>query len=185
MTKREWSHLPNAEHIDWVIKTLKENPEVWEAARSAAWDAVWEVASDAAWKAMREAVGAAARNAAWKYVWGAAWGDAGEAARKASWNAIAALIVWDGSSELLDKSVEEVEGLVKEGNHAAVLLLPAVVVKNKLKKNTKLNKPRLFFDEGVWCALLGDNIQDEICGYGDSPADAMRDYEKNKLKENA
>jgi len=50
-------------------------------------------------------------------------------------DAIAALIAWDDSSELLNKSVEEVAELGSEGNHSAILLLPAVVVKYKLKEN--------------------------------------------------
>ena len=179
MTKK-WSHLPNAKHIDWVLETVEKNPEVWGAA----WGAISKAAEDDAWEAMRKA--------AWNWD-GAAWvaakvatekAAAGVAAWKASWHSIVALIVWDDSSKFLDMSVEEVTELANEGNHTAVLLLPAVVVKNKLNKNTKLNKPRLFLDEGAWCVLLGDNIQDGICGYGDSPAEAMQDYE-NKLKENA
>ena len=61
-------------------------------------------------------------------------GNREDAAGDTAWGATAALIAWDESSELLDMSVEEVEGLVKEGNHEAVLLLPAVIVKNKLKE---------------------------------------------------
>jgi len=180
---KEWSYLPNATHVDWVLETLENDSEMWAAT----WDATWRAAEDDAWKAMREAAWAA-RVAAWVAA-RVATEEASMAARvaawKASWNAIAALIVWDDSSKFLDMSVEEVTELANEGNHAAVLLLPAVVVKNKLKKNTKLNKPRLFLDEGAWCALLGNNLQDGICGYGDSPAEAMQDYEKNKLKESA
>ena len=32
---KAWSHLPNAHHIDWVLASLKENPELWDAARDA------------------------------------------------------------------------------------------------------------------------------------------------------
>jgi len=141
---REWSHLPNAKHIDWVIKTLKENLEVWSAAgryvagryagrkvaRSAArrdaLDAALGVARAAAWDAAMDAAGGAARDDVWDVARGAAW--------DAAWGAITALIAWDESIELLDKSVKEVKELVKEGNHAAILLLPAVIVKNKLKE---------------------------------------------------
>jgi len=155
MTKK-WSHLPSAEHIDWVLETLEKNPKVWVAARVATRHA----AGDAAWVAAWTAFGAAwtaraARDAAWKDMWDAAWGATAALVAR---GAIAALIAWDNSAELLDMSVEEVTELANEGNHAAVLLLPAVIVKNKLKENTKLNKPRLFLDEGAWCALLGDNI---------------------------
>jgi len=128
MTKREWSHLPNAKHIDWVLDTLKENPEVWKTAGGAAtWDAAWNDAWGAVWGAAREA--------AWVAALDAARGDARDAARYAACGAITALVAWDDSSKLLDKPVEEVTELANESNHAAVLLLPAVIVKHKLKEN--------------------------------------------------
>jgi hypothetical protein len=142
----EWSHLPNAQHIDWVLDTLKKNPDVWNAATNAAWRAAWDVSRAAAWNAALAAAWAAAWRAAWDAASAATLNSALVAARDAAldaawnaawdaaWGAIAALVAWDDSSELLDKSVEEVEGLVKEGNHAAILLLPAVIVKNKLKE---------------------------------------------------
>ena len=34
-------------------------------------------------------------------------------------------------------------------------------------------KPRLFRDGSQWCALLGENIQDGVVGFGDSPDAAM------------
>jgi hypothetical protein len=122
MTKKEWSHLPNAEHIDWVLETLEENLDVgdaaWGAAREAAWKAMWDASRAAAWVAAMGGVWDASRVGAWD----------------AAFGAIAALIAWDDSSKFLDMSVEEVKGLAREGNHAAVLLLPAVIVKHKLKE---------------------------------------------------
>jgi len=126
MTTKEWSHLPNAKHIDWVLDTLKEHPDVWEAARSAARDSTW-VSWGSAFKALSFDALDATRDATRDAV-----GDSMRVrvARDTAWGATGALIAWDESSELLDMSVE---GLVKEGNHAAVLLLPAVIVKHKLK----------------------------------------------------
>ena len=34
-------------------------------------------------------------------------------------------------------------------------------------------KPRLFRDGNQWCALFGENIQDGVVGFGDSPDAAM------------
>ena len=39
-------------------------------------------------------------------------------------------------------------------------------------------KPRLFIDGNQWCALFGDNLQDGVAGFGDSPAAAMWDFDK-------
>ncbi len=40
-------------------------------------------------------------------------------------------------------------------------------------------KPSLSIDGNKWCALYGDNLQDGVAGFGDSPADAMTDFNKN------
>ena len=48
-----------------------------------------------------------------------------------------------------------------------------------------LFKPRLFPDGNQWCALLGESLQIGVCGFGDSPADAMWDFDRQwntKLK---
>lgn len=41
-----------------------------------------------------------------------------------------------------------------------------------------LFKPRLSIDGNKWCALYGDNLQDGVAGFGDSPAAAMHDFDK-------
>lgn len=39
-------------------------------------------------------------------------------------------------------------------------------------------KPKLFIEGDRWCALFGENIQDGVAGFGDSPANAMWDFDK-------
>ena len=39
-------------------------------------------------------------------------------------------------------------------------------------------KPKLFIDGNQWCALFGENLQDGVAGFGDSPANAMWDFDK-------
>jgi hypothetical protein len=36
-----------------------------------------------------------------------------------------------------------------------------------------LYRPRIFQDGDQWCALLGEDLQVGICGFGFSPADAV------------
>jgi len=53
MKPTKWAHLPNAKHIDWVIASVKANP-----------DAAYSAARHAAWRsAVRDAAGYAARDA--------------------------------------------------------------------------------------------------------------------------
>jgi hypothetical protein len=40
-------------------------------------------------------------------------------------------------------------------------------------------KPRLSVDGNQWCAMYGDNLQDGVAGFGDSPANAMWDFDRN------
>lgn len=42
-----------------------------------------------------------------------------------------------------------------------------------------LFKPAISVDGNQWCALYGDNLQDGVAGFGDSPADAMADFDRN------
>lgn len=37
-----------------------------------------------------------------------------------------------------------------------------------------LNPIKLFPDGDQWCALLGENIQEGICGFGDTPIAALK-----------
>lgn len=35
---------------------------------------------------------------------------------------------------------------------------------------------RVFLDGDAWCALNGDDLQNGIAGFGDTPAEALRDF---------
>jgi hypothetical protein len=116
-----WSHLPNAHHIDRVIKSSKSHPEIWDAA----WDA-----SLAAWDASL-----AAQGAVWNAARGAAWGAARGAAWGAAWGAITALIAYDDASKYLDMPVDQLRfwSILSE-EPAAVLLLPAVIAFERINE---------------------------------------------------
>jgi len=40
-------------------------------------------------------------------------------------------------------------------------------------------KPRVFPDGNQWCALYGENLQEGVCGFGDTPAAAAQDFDNN------
>lgn len=42
-------------------------------------------------------------------------------------------------------------------------------------------KPGLSIDGNQWCALYGDNLQDGVAGFGDSPDAAYYDFDKQWL----
>lgn len=37
-------------------------------------------------------------------------------------------------------------------------------------------KPRIFIDGNQWCCLWGENLQDGVAGFGDSPMLAIYDF---------
>jgi hypothetical protein len=114
----EWSHLPNAAHIDAVLASVKANPDDWDAAynaaRNAARDAARDAARYAAWYAARNA----ARNAAW------------DAAR----DAILALIAYDDCAHMLDSEPDDLRILSKLGSHAATLMIPASIAFKSIRE---------------------------------------------------
>lgn len=40
-------------------------------------------------------------------------------------------------------------------------------------------RPRILQDGNQWCALYGDNLQEGVAGFGDTPDAASRDFDKN------
>jgi hypothetical protein len=130
----EWSHLPNAEHIDRILAHLKAHPEKWIVTRSVARNAAWHAAHNAAYTTARAAVYDAARSAAWYATRAAARDEVYTTARAAAWDevwnavsgAIIALITNDASAYLLKEKPEHVELLASLGQPEAILLLSAV-----------------------------------------------------------
>ncbi|NKF57516.1 hypothetical protein GO299_04707 [Ralstonia solanacearum] len=42
-----------------------------------------------------------------------------------------------------------------------------------------LYRPGLCIDGNQWCALYGEDLQSGVAGFGDSPAEAMADFDAN------
>ncbi len=41
-----------------------------------------------------------------------------------------------------------------------------------------LMRPAISIDGNKWCAMYGDNLQGGVCGFGDSPSEAMQDFDR-------
>ena len=123
----EWSDLPNAALIDWVIGDVAVNHGDWDAVYSAAGIAA---AYSAAWDVARKVVVAAARNAV-RY---AARGASYSAAWDAAGNACLALIAYDHAGSLFDMPLKQVQVMAYLGQPAAVLMLPACRVREKRRE---------------------------------------------------
>jgi hypothetical protein len=116
-----WNDLPNAHHIDRIIKSAKSHPEIWDAA----WNAAWSAALNAAWSPATDAALGAARGVARDVAWSAA------AARGAT----AALIAYDDASKYLEMPSDHLRiWAILSEDPASVLLLPAVIAFERISE---------------------------------------------------
>lgn len=44
-------------------------------------------------------------------------------------------------------------------------------------------KPRLYPDGNMWCALLGDDLQSGVAGFGETPAKAFENFDTNFMNQ--
>ena len=109
---KSWSHLPNADLIDWVLESMKTDPEKWIAV----WTATHAATHAATRAATSAATSAATLDAARTATLDAALDAALEATRNtAAWhpiwtatqNAILALIAYDDCDQYLNMSYEQ------------------------------------------------------------------------------
>ena len=56
-------------------------------------------------------------------------------------------------------------------------------IQEKMTAPHVLIRPHLTKDGNMWSALHGDNIQEGVCGFGETPALAMADFDKNWREE--
>ena len=122
----KWAHLPNAEHIDRIIESIKTHPKIWAKSWVTGLDKAWDAAAEAAWDTAMEVAWNAARYAAVEVARYAAWLEAREA-REVAWDATLALVAYDECAYLLDCEPDELRLLSKLGDHRATLLLPACI----------------------------------------------------------
>ena len=52
-----------------------------------------------------------------------------------------------------------------------------------MARPSAIRKPRVFKDGTAWCALEGENLQDGVCGFGDTPDAACRQFDIQWLNE--
>lgn len=80
------------------------------------------------------------------------------------------------------------ESALREAFSQATYLIPqsvsnveheAVVAIQAAQRPSVLFRPKLSRDGNQWCALYGDDLMEGVCGFGDSPAGAMTDFDKN------
>ncbi|MDE2469463.1 MAG: hypothetical protein KGL35_12130 [Bradyrhizobium sp.] len=68
-------------------------------------------------------------------------------------------------------------------SHArAVIQQEIVCAAQEMQRPSVLYRPSLRADGAKWCALYGDDLAQGIAGFGDTPAEAMIDFDQNWRK---
>jgi hypothetical protein len=66
--------------------------------------------------------------------------------------------------------------------HTHPLLAEAAVCISQYAQNLNrpctIWKPKLFIDGNKWCAIYGDNLMEGVAAFGDSPSDAMCEFDR-------
>jgi hypothetical protein len=55
----------------------------------------------------------------------------------------------------------------------------AGIAASAYQRPSVLYRPAIMLDGNQWCALYGENLQDGVAGFGDSPALAMKNFDAN------
>lgn len=59
------------------------------------------------------------------------------------------------------------------------------ITADEMRRPSVLWRPAVYPDGTKWCALYGDDPQRGVAGFGDTPAEAMADFDMNWLKQRA
>jgi hypothetical protein len=125
-----WDNLPNAKHIDWVLASVKANPDAWKTTHIVSWYAARTAARTAAQTAARTA----ARTAVWDMVLDTTHYAALRVSRNSAWGAVSALVAYDHCEKYLKMTPGELLIWWKlSEDPACLLLMPMVKV---LDRNT-------------------------------------------------
>jgi len=66
-----------------------------------------------------------------------------------------------------------------DGSHAIALIQEAFIcAAYDQSRPSVLYRPKIAIDGPLWCALYGDNLQEGVAGFGESPAAAMLDFDR-------
>lgn len=79
----------------------------------------------------------------------------------------------------VSSAIEAAVNLQFSGAQQAVAVIQQEfgIAASEMQRPSVLYRPALSIDGNQWCALYGANLQDGVAGFGDTIADAMRDFD--------
>src|SRR5208283_4709713 len=80
--------------------------------------------------------------------------------------------------------IQEVAAQQFDFSHARAILQEQIgAVGSEMSRPSVLYRPSIGMDGTKWCALYGDDLMHGIAGFGDTPDEAMRDFDNAWWKE--
>lgn len=83
----------------------------------------------------------------------------------------------------IGRAVENALSIAHLSHYAEMALRSAQDVLADHQRPSVLYRPSLAPDGTKWCALYGEHLAVGVAGFGDTPEDAMRDFDRAWLKE--
>lgn len=81
-------------------------------------------------------------------------------------------------------AVREAARMGFDASHAITMLHQQFdLTAYEMRRPSVLYRPTIAPDGSKWCALYGSNIMDGVCGFGDTPAAAIDDFDQNWMKQ--
>lgn len=79
--------------------------------------------------------------------------------------------------EVMSKELQHctMNAIAHEADMASLAIQSAAA---QYERPSAIYRPRLSVDGNQWCALYGDNLQDGVAGFGDSPNAAMWSFDQ-------
>lgn len=76
-------------------------------------------------------------------------------------------------------AVQEVAWQTLDISHAKAMLQQEIAsVGYEMRRPSVLFRPNIFPEGTMWCALLGENLMEGICGFGETPEQACAEFDK-------
>jgi hypothetical protein len=73
-----------------------------------------------------------------------------------------------------------VESAIRDANVGHYFMMAGTEIQQTAAAHAEpsaIYRPKLSIDGNQWCALYGENLQEGVAGFGDSPAAAMRAFD--------
>ncbi len=123
-----WDDLPNAKHIDRIVRSMNMDPVVWNDVWPKVECLITSDIGDNAWAEASRQEFVEIRNYIYQFAPDPGWLGAEYS--------VLALCAWDGCAYMLDSDPDELTVLAKLGDHRAIMLLPACIAFAKEKELT-------------------------------------------------